>query len=396
MAIMDKLETLVAAAQFDSCGYSSARSVVPASPRSPERFIYRAALPGGGTVCLLKVLLTNICINDCGYCVNQIGRDVPRCSFQPEELARLFMEMYQKKLVQGLFLSSGIGKDASQTMQSMIKVVEILRHKCQFKGYIHLKILPGASFDCIEAGSKLANRVSVNMEAPTVRHLAKLSLKKNLYDGILERMRWVKSLTDKDVTIAPSGQTTQFVVGAAGETDRDILHASEALYSEVGLRRAYFSAFHPLRDSRLEEVLPTPPIREHRLYQVDWLFRVYGFSPREIEQTLNKEGNLSLTKDPKLTIAQKQPWLFPVDINNATYQELLRVPGIGPTSAGRIIEARRERRIFSVQQLKKMGVVTGRAVTYIWFKGMLDFEKQTPIIPDLGELSVPSLSQACR
>ncbi|MBI4180483.1 MAG: helix-hairpin-helix domain-containing protein, partial [Chloroflexi bacterium] len=190
------------------------------------------------------------------------------------------------------------------------------------------------------------------------------------------------------------------VVGAAGETDRDILHATEALYGEVGLRRAYFSAFSPVRNSRLEELRPTPPIREHRLYQVDWLFRVYGFSPGEIELTMNTEGNLPLKKDPKLTIAQKQPWLFPVDLNKATYRELLRVPGIGPTSAGRIIEARRDRSIFSVQQLKKMRVATNRAVPYIWFKGMLEFEKQTSFIPDIAEDIIsqpaPTLAEAFR
>ena len=398
MVTTDRLETLVGAARFDSCGASGSSSRTSVSPRSPMRFIHRAALPGGGSVCLFKVLLTNICINDCGYCVNQIGRDVPRCSFQPEELAKLYMEMHRKRLVQGLFLSSGIGKDASRTMEQMVNTVEILRHTYEYKGYIHLKILPGASFDCIEAGAKLADRVSVNIEAPTVRHLARLSRKKDLYSGILERMRWVKKLTDKDETIVPSGQTTQFVVGAAGETDRDILHATEALYGDVGLRRAYFSAFSPVRDSRLEELRPTPPIREHRLYQVDWLFRVYGFSPGEIELTLNTEGNLPLAKDPKITVAQKQPWLFPVDINKATYQELLRVPGIGPTSAGRIVEARRDHSINSVQQLRKMRVVTGRAVPYIGFKGMLEFEKQTSFIPEISEdinnQPAPSLAEA--
>ena len=196
MVTTDRLETLVGAARFDSCGASGSSSRTSVSPRSPMRFIHRAALPGGGSVCLFKVLLTNICINDCGYCVNQIGRDVPRCSFQPEELAKLYMEIHRKRLVQGLFLSSGIGKDASRTMEQMVNTVEILRHTYEYKGYIHLKILPGASFDCIEAGAKLADRVSVNIEAPTVRHLARLSRKKDLYSGILERMRWVKKLTD--------------------------------------------------------------------------------------------------------------------------------------------------------------------------------------------------------
>jgi putative DNA modification/repair radical SAM protein len=378
---MDKLNTLVAAAQFDICGCGGTGP----TPGSPLHFIHRAALPGGGCVPLLKVLLTNICVNDCAYCVNQIGRDIPRCSFQSEELAKLFMELHTKRLVQGLFLSSGIGQDTSRTMESMIKVVEILRQRYRFRGYIHLKILPGASFDCIEAGCKLASRVSVNIEAPTVHHLARLSRKKDLHHGILERMRWVKQLVSKDENLVPSGQTTQFVVGAAGETDRDILQATQALYSEIGLRRVYFSAFRPIMDSPLEELQPTPVIREHRLYQTDWLLRIYGFSPGETELALGKNGNLPLGKDPKLVIAQKQPWLFPVDVNRASYKELLHVPGIGPTSAKRIIEARQEHSIFSLQQLKKMKVVTSRALPFIWFKGILDYEKQTSFMPQLDD-----------
>ncbi|MFH1382727.1 MAG: putative DNA modification/repair radical SAM protein [Chloroflexota bacterium] len=392
----DKLDTLAAAARFDVCGYSGQRSV----SGSPLRFIHRAALPNGGSVCLFKVLLTNVCINDCGYCVNQIGRDTPRCAFQPEELAMIFMELHRKRLVHGLFLSSGIGKDASRTMESMIKTVDILRHRYEFKGYIHLKILPGASFDCVEAGCQLADRVSINMEAPTVQHLAKLSRKKDLHNGILERMRWVKQLTARQDNIVPSGQTTQFVVGAAGETDRDILLSTEALYGEIGLRRVYFSAFQPIRDSRLEELHATPPIREHRLYQTDWLFRIYGFSPGEIELALNESGNLALPKDPKLVIAQRQPWLFPVDVNRASYEELLRVPGIGPVSAQRIVDVRQEHSIFSLQQLKKMRVVTRRATPYIWFKGMLgtekDYGKQISFLQQLEDISpsAPSLVEA--
>jgi len=381
MEVEDKLETLVAAAQFDVCGYSGMRH----AGSSPLRFIHRAALPGGGSVCLFKVLLTNVCTNDCAYCANQTGRDSPRASFKPEELAKLFMQLYTKRLVRGLFLSSGIAGNASQTMESMIKTVEILRRHYEFKGYIHLKILPGASFDCVEEGCKLASRVSVNMEAPTAQHLAKLSSKKDLYQGILEPMRWVKQLIAANEQLVPSGQTTQFVVGAAGEADRDILRTTGALYHEMGLRRVYFSAFRPIRGSRLEGLRPTFPLREHRLYQADWLLRVYGFSPQEVELALGEQGNLPLTKDPKFAIAQKQPWLFPIDINRASYDELLRVPGIGPVSAGRIIEARSEHSIFSLEQLKKMGVLTKRAVPFIWFQGMLPWEKQTSFLPQLDD-----------
>lgn len=384
MDALQKLDMLAADARFDVCGYSGPGHLRSANP-SPMRFIYRAALPGGGSVCLFKVLLTNVCTNDCAYCVNQIGRDKPRFSFHPEELAKLFMELHRKRLVQGLFLSSGIAGNPSRTMESMVKTVEILRKKYEFNGYVHLKILPGAPFDCIEEGCKLANRVSLNVEAPTARHLSKLSSKKDLYRDILERMRWAKQIMDSNEGLVPSGQTTQFVVGAAGETDRDILQTAAALYREIELRRIYFSAFQPIPESPLEGLCPTPPLREHRLYQTDWLLRVYGFSPQEVELALGEKSNLPLTKDPKLTIAQKQPWLFPVDVNRASYEELLRVPGIGPVSAKRIVEARREYSIFSLDQLKKMRVVTGRAASFIWFQGMLATEKQACFLPQLDD-----------
>ncbi len=390
METVEKLEMLVAAARFDICGYGGLGS----GRNSPLRFIHRAALPGGGYVCLFKVLLTNICVNDCAYCVNQIGRDNPRCSFQPDELAKLFMELYSKNLVRGLFLSSGIGQNVSQTMELMIKTVEILRFRYRFGGYVHLKILPGASFDSVVEGCKLADRVSINMEAPTTQHLAKLSSKKDLRGGILERMRWVRKLTTANERLVPSGQTTQFVVGAAGETDRDILRTTEALYHDLGLKRVYFSAFRPVRGSRLESLPPTPPMREHRLYQADWLVRVYGFSPQELELALEKSGNLRLARDPKLVIALKQPWLFPVDVNTASYDELLRVPGVGPESAKRIIKTRGEHSIFSLEQLKKMRVLTKQAAPFIRFQGMLSSEKQSSFLPQLDEEFKPASSLA--
>jgi putative DNA modification/repair radical SAM protein len=378
---MDKLSTLVDAARFDSCGCGGAGSTA----KSPLSIVHNAALPGGGCMPILRVLMTNVCLNDCAYCVNQVSRDIPRCSFQSEELAKLFMELYTKRLVQGLFLSSGIGSDVSRTMESMINAVEILRYRYKFRGYIHLKILPGAGFDFIEAGCRLATRVSVNIEAPTSQHLARLSRKKDLHNGIIERMRWVKKITSQNDSLVPSGQTTQFVVGAAGETDRDILCASKNLYNDVGLRRVYFSAFRPINNSSLENLNPTPPMREHRLYQADWLLRVYGFSPPDLELALDKNDNLSIVKDPKLVIAQKQPWLFPVDINRAGYEELIRVPGIGPVSAKRIIETRRGHSIYLTQQLQKMGVVMKQALPFIRFKGMSHDEKQLSFLSQLDD-----------
>lgn len=384
MDLEHRLQTLVDGARFDVSGYSPGRGTLYGH-RCPSRFVCEASLPSGRPVSLFKVLLTNSCTNDCAYCANQVGRDVRRTSFRPEELARMFMELYTRRRVQGLFLTSGIAGNASQTMESMVDTVDILRRRYRFGGYIHLKILPGASLDCVEEGCKMASRVSVNMEAPTAQHLARLSSRKDLHRDILERMRWVRELMTTDEGLVPSGQTTQFVVGAAGETDRDILQTTGALYSEMELRRVYFSAFRPVQGSPLEELAPTPSKREHRLYQADWLLRVYGFSLQEVELALGREDNLPLNKDPKSTIARKQPWLFPVDVNRASYDELLRVPGIGPLSARRIVEARVDHSVFSMEQLKKMGVAAKRAAPFVWFQGMLPSEKQASFLPQLDD-----------
>ncbi|MFH0846885.1 MAG: radical SAM protein [Chloroflexota bacterium] len=359
METQDKLLALSAAADYDVCGYCGTTRPEP----SPLRFIHRAVLPGGGTVNLLKVLLTNFCVNDCIYCVNQIRRDVPRSAFKPEELARLFMELYGKRLV------SGIRKSASETMGNMIDTVEILRRRYCFSGHIHLKIMPGAEASAVEAGCKLASRVSVNIEAPTRQHLSRLTSKKDLYHDILERMRWVRELMTKEEGLLPSGQTTQFVVGAARETDRDIIRTTRTLYREMALRRVYFSAFTPVAPDSTD-IPPAPPIREHHLYQVDWLTRIYGFSLEEVELALDGGGNLPLGGDPKLAIALKQPWLFPMDINRAEYHELIRVPGVGPVGAKRILKARREHSIDSLAQLGKMRILTGVAAPFIWFRGI--------------------------
>lgn len=367
METEDKLWMLGTAAQFDVCGACGPQTSARRN-ESPYQFIHKASVPGRRPINLLKVLLTNVCLNDCAYCVNQVGRDVRRSAFRPEELVRLFVDLHRRRLVQGLFLSSGIGADATQTMTRMLDTVAILRQSYEFKGYVHLKLLPGASLDCVEEACMLATRVSVNMEAPTAEHLARLSARKDLDRGILGLMRWVKRTIATDERRAPAGQTTQFVVGAAGEADRDILETTHRLYSEIGLRRAYFSAFRPVLGSRLEDMRPAPPMREHRLYQSDWLLREYRFSLAEVELALKVDGNLPLSKDPKLLIAARQPWLFPVDVNRAAYGELLRVPGIGPLSARRIIQVRREHAIGTPEELRKLGAASKRAAPFVWLK----------------------------
>jgi predicted DNA-binding helix-hairpin-helix protein len=383
----ERLDYLASAAQFDLCGNCGTPS------KSPLDFIHLADMPDGTSLPVLKVLLTNVCSNDCAYCINQVGRDIPRCSYQPDELAKTFIDLNRKGLARGLFLSSGVGIDATRTQDSMIKVAEILRRHYHYKGYIHLKILPGARFDSIEEACRLATRVSINIEAPTTQHLSILSTKKNLQSDILNRMRFIQQLNNKNENLACSGQSTQFVVGAAGEKDADILNTTEYLYGDIGLKRIYFSAFQPVPNSRLENVSATPPIREHRLYQADWLLRIYRFSSQELNLALETDGNLSLLKDPKFAIAQNQPWLFPIDVNTAKYEELLRVPGIGPVSARRIVNLRKDSSITSLQQLKKMRVQTKWALPFIWFKSMLREERQTrlPFDDDKSPDFVPSV-----
>jgi putative DNA modification/repair radical SAM protein len=398
MSVDNKLATLAAAARFDVCGCGG--SMRSTANIDPTRFIYKAALPDGGCTSLFKVLLTNVCVNDCAYCVNQSRLDIPRTAFKPDELARLFMQLYLKKMVQGIFLSSGIAGNPSGTMTRMLETIEILRRQYKFKEYVHLKLLPGAGADCIEAACRLATRVSVNIEAPTAQHLGRLSTRKNIYDGILEPMREVKALQLKSPGLVPSGQTTQFVVGAAGERDRDILNTTEALYREMQLRRVYFSAYKPIGDPRLEGVDAASPWREHRLYQADWLLRIYKFTPGEVSMALDGGGNLSLKRNPKQTIAAKQPWLYPIDINKASYEELLHVPGIGPVSARRITQLRQIHDVSAVEQLQKLHVRYREAMPFIWFKGMLDWEKQLCLTPlfreeESAELeSAPTLADA--
>ncbi len=379
MSVGDKLATLAAAARFDVCGCGG--SVKAGTTIDPARFIYKAALPDGGCKSIFKVLQTNVCVNDCAYCVNQQSLDVPRTALKPEELARIFMDLYQKKMVSGIFLSSGIAGNPVATQTRMIETIEILRRQYHFKEYVHLKLLPGAGADCVEVACRLATRVSVNIEAPTAAHLGKLSTRKNIYDGILEPMKQVKAEQLRNPGVVPSGQTTQFVVGAAGERDRDILHTSEALYREMQLRRIYFSAYKPIGDPRLEGVAPASPWREHRLYQSDWLLRIYKFSPGEVEMALDGDGFLSLKRNPKHVIASKQPWLYPIDINRASFEELLRVPGIGPVSARRITQLRQIHNVTAVDQLKQLHVRYREAMPFIWFKGMLDWEKQMCLTP---------------
>lgn len=354
---------LSSAAQYDLC---SSCDVPPGELFAHA--ITRLQLPGGGCLSVLKILLTDACSYDCFYCANRAGRSVRRHSLAPERLASVFLDLEQRGLVNGLFLSSAIRSSPAETMADMLTAVEILRQRHRFRGYVHLKVLPGAPYDCVTRAVELADRVSVNVEAPTQAALDRLATRKQLAEGVIQRMHWIRqAATRAGPGALRSGQTTQFVVGAGEESDREILTCAEGLRHSVGLRRAYFSAFRPISDTPLEGERPTPLLRQHRLYQADWLLRAYGFELGELP--FDRQGCLPLDLDPKLLFALRNPQLFPVDIGRATRKELLRVPGIGPRGATRILAARRQGRLSGRAELRNLGVAVSRAAPFVLVGG---------------------------
>lgn len=358
----EKLALLGAEARFDLCG-SCFRG--ESRIRHPQGgWIYPVALPDGRRIPVLKILLSNECTHNCLYCVNRAGRLYPRATFTAEELARLFVEFHRRGLVQGLFLSSAVFRKASSAMEEMIKAVEILRFSYRFQGYIHLKILPEVGFDFVEEAARLATRISVNLEAPSPRYLERIAPEKN-FSRIFEKFFWFKALQREGKL--RGGFTTQFVVGAAGEQDREILRVTASLYREFGAQRVYYSAFQPVAGTPLEDVPPVSTWREHRLYQADFLLRRYGFSYEEIP--FGNDGNLPVSKDPKTLWALRHPEYFPVEIHRAPYEVLIRVPGIGPETAKRILELRREGVSITPGALKKLGPFTERALPFLLFRG---------------------------
>lgn len=366
METFEKVNLLSQAAQWDVC--SSCFSEKMNRKKSPfGRWIYPAIMPDGRRVLLLKVLMSNVCENDCYYCAFRSSRNFKRTGFTPEELARFFMELRRKGLVQGLFLSSGISGNPRITMGKMLACLEILRYRYRFPGYVHLKILPGADLGSIERAVKLASRVSINIEAPSDSHLKKIAKNKNFHKDILERMKWMKRVIERENPKV--SQTTQFVVGASEEKDKEILETAGKLYKDFNMGRVYYSAFQPIQDTPLEGKPPTLLLREHRLYQTDFLFRRYGFSLDEIP--FDENNNLSLDEDPKLIWARLHPDYFPIDPNTASKEELLRIPGIGPITALKLIRERRRGRIRYVEDLISLGVLWKRAIPFLSIKGKI-------------------------
>jgi predicted DNA-binding helix-hairpin-helix protein len=325
---------------------------------------------------VLKVLVSNVCRNDCRYCATRCSADVPRVSFHPEELARVFVEMERRGLVRGLFLSSGIAGTPDDGQALIVDTAHIVRRRYGYRGYLHLKILPGVSEAAVRATVELADRVSVNLEAPNEARLASLAPQKSLERELMPTLRL--AIRHAQEAGLPSGVTTQYVAGAAGESDEELLRTSWRLYRELGVKRAYYSAFRPVPSSPLESVAAMPAIREHRLYQADWLLRHYGFEVDEL--VFESGGLLCLEADPKLVWARAHPESYPVDVATASYWELLRVPGIGPRSAKRLIEARNRAQPRDMKDLAAVGVQTSKARSFILINGRLpDGQMRLPI-----------------
>jgi predicted DNA-binding helix-hairpin-helix protein len=375
MSIWSDVKALSAAAQHEICCADRKKS--PGEHAALGRHIRSVALPGGKRVPLLKLLMSNVCENDCLYCANRRGRDFARTVLQPEELARAFWQLHRKGMAQGLFLSSGIDGSSFRTMERMIAAADLLRSRYGFRGYIHLKVLPGVTRDYVERAIQLAQRVSVNLEAPNRTRLAGLAPSKRLQGDLLRSMRWIRELQERQARRggSPVSQTTQFVVGAAGESDRELLRSSSWLYRKLELGRVYYSAFHPVPETPLQDVQPADPMREHRLYQADFLLRSYGFVPDEM--VFDPRGRLPLDVDPKLAWAKSHPGRFPLEINRAPLHELLRVPGIGPRSATRIIELRHKEKIRSLAALAHMGAVSRRAAPFLLLDGRRPLTQQS-------------------
>jgi predicted DNA-binding helix-hairpin-helix protein len=335
------------------------------------RWIYPVTLPNGGKSVLFKTLVSNVCNNDCKYCPLREQVDVRRCSLGVEETVKVFLDYYNQKKVFGLFLSSGVIGTADATMDRLNTISRLLRNKYKFMGYIHLKVIPGASNAAIKEAVSLASAVSVNIETPGEENLAKLSDKKQYMSDIIAPLKLISRLTRRGSRYARVKQTTQFIVGAAGETDKDIVRYTWGLYDRLKLNRVYFSAYQKgLGDEDLpgEKQLHPPAdtfTREHRLYQVDFLFRKYGFKGSDI--VFDVAGGLSPESDPKEVWANSHPEAFPVNVNYADKFELLRVPGLGPVTVNRIIERRRFGRLQVLSDIGKVGLLLQKASRYLVF-----------------------------
>ena len=389
MDLPQKLAVLADAAKYDaSCASSGSTRRDSSDGRglgsSDGSGICHSFTPDGRCVSLLKVLLTNYCSYDCLYCINRVSSNVPRARFTVDEVVQLTLDFYRRNLIEGLFLSSGIIRSADYTMEQVVEVARVLREEHLFRGYIHLKTIPDASPELLARAGRHADRLSINLELPTPEGLQKLAPEKNA-PGIrrsMARMHWLideskaaartrapragAGLAPAAATpprFAPAGQSTQMIVGADATDDRTILATSSAMYASFGMKRVYYSAFSPIPDAAKALPLKAPPlVREHRLYQADWLMRYYGFDADEI--VASPDGLLALDVDPKLAWALAHRERFPVDLNRAPRELMLRVPGLGVTAVDRLLQSRRVRQL-RLDDLRRLRVPLRKLTPFV-------------------------------
>lgn len=369
---MELLEKLRLLSQHIDLEPTSANNRSAKNITCREIYMQDAVLPNGKRMRLLKSLLSSNCINDCAYCPFRAGRDFRRTSFSPEEYALLISNLYHAGLIQGAFISSAITGNNIRVQDRLIETAEILRSKFQYHGYLHVKIMPGAEDDQIEHIMQLADRVSLNLEAPNKNRLAFLAPSKEFDSHLLSRLYKVEMIRKTK----PSWQgwkkhwpslSTQFVVGGADESDKEILETTDMLFKEVRLKRAYFSSFRPFDDTPLANHPPIPYKREYRLYQASYLLRDYGYTMQDL--TFTQSDDLPLDTDPKKAWADRNLVESPLEINRAEKHELLRIPGVGPKTAERIILVRKNSRISDISTLSKLGINTKNAMPYILING---------------------------
>jgi predicted DNA-binding helix-hairpin-helix protein len=383
MNALDKLVELSGQMELEPAEEARGESAKPACftpkarPEFNERekraaFVHPAQLPNGKQIKLLKTLLSSACERDCYYCPFRAGRDFRRATFKPQEFAELFMKLNQANAAEGIFLSSGIAAGGANTQNKILDTAEILRNRLGYRGYMHLKIMPGAEKGQVERLMQLADRVSINLEAPNSERLSRLAPGKTFIEELFRPLRWVEEIRQTQPSYKgwnnrwPS-TVTQFVAGGSDESDLELLTTTDWLMKNVRLKRAYFSAFHPISDTPMENKPAVDPLREHRLYQASFLLRDYGFDLEEMPFTL--DGNLPLPTDPKLAWAEQNLREKPVEINRAQRHELLRIPGIGPKSVDEILKARRFQKFRDLTALRKMGIIVARAAPFLLLDG---------------------------
>ena len=345
------------------------------------QWLYPAVMPDGRTQWMLKVLMSNTCTNHCGYCAFAAGTTHEPAQLKPDELAFFFSLLMKQRKVGALFLSSALCDRPVAVMDDMLATAALVRNKYRFRGYLHLKLLPGIESEQVLTALRLADRVSVNLEAVSSERLVRIAPDKAFDADLWSLLQMVQKLRNHHET-ACRGATTQIVVGPSGETDREIVGFMNRCYGELELKRVYYSAHTPLPGTPMEGLLPTPLWREHRLYQTDFLLRQYGFSADEIPTDEN--GSLSATEDPKLVWARRHPEFFPLEINQAPLEMLLRVPGIGPKAARRIVNARRHQPLGDLPDLAAFHVPIRRAAPWLLFSGMRRAREQIQLELDLG------------